>query len=140
MSSSLTNMGVVQCFRCFSMPDDQLSLELGEGKDIFVGKNRRAFINIPNGQTLRARDVVVLGEISIQSTDLENTAVKGRLIARNIILPGHSSFKNVVLESACFYQPANSREFKNELQEFLMDWISFQRESADKMGLVSALR
>ncbi|HAB99558.1 MAG TPA: hypothetical protein DCE71_07045 [Parachlamydiales bacterium] len=122
------------------MPDDQLSLELGEDKDIFVGKNRCALIKIPNGETVKVRDVVVLGEISIQSMDVENTAVKGRLIARNVILPGHSFLKNVALESLRFYQPASCREFKSELQEVLMDWISIQRESADKMNLISMLR
>ncbi len=140
MSTKFIEMGIAQCFRCYSMPDDQLSLEIGEGKDIFVGINASGSIEIPNGETIRVRDVIVLGHLSITSTDLENVAVKGRLIARHIINCGRASFENVAIKSKSVTNLRNCQQFKEELREILMDWIVMQRESADKMGLVSVLR
>jgi hypothetical protein len=113
---------------------------LDEYEDLIVGENVSATMVLENGTLTKYRDIVVLGELNIQSSDLENTVVKPELVVRDFIFPAKLSIENVVIKCERFLQPKNIQAFRYDLEELcLLDWLDFQRESVNKIGLKSIL-
>lgn len=137
--SMLVKAGITQCMNFDSIHDDQIPNEVESDKDFFVGPNVHATLIIPNGQTIQVRDIVVLGKLSIKSTNMENSSEKGSLVAHDIFTPGNleMSYVNVKCRNMC--QSKNVKQFKQELQDLLIEWFQFQRESVQKIGLKSIL-
>jgi hypothetical protein len=123
----------------YSIKDDQTPSEVGADKDFFVGPNMHIVLTIPNGQTIQVRDVVVLGKLTIKSSNMENLSAKGSLIAHDIFAPGNLEMSYVNVKCRNMYQPKNVQQFKQELQDIIMDWFEFQRETVEKIGLKSVL-
>jgi hypothetical protein len=121
-----------------SIPDDATFTGTGEDTDLFVGKNQSVILTLSNDATRRFRDVVVLGELTIQSSDPTNTAIKPRIIARDVFKPGALSLNNVSVHFRN-YSSTNTEVFHRELQQCFLDWLSIQRESAQELGLRSIL-
>ncbi len=109
----------------------------GEDTDLFVGKNKILTLTLVNGTETRFRDVVVLGELIIRSSNPENTAVKPRLAARDFFAPAILSTTNINIRCINFYQPKNTEAFRRELQELFLEWLHIQKESAKQIGLKS---
>jgi hypothetical protein len=130
---------ISRCVDFLNIADNAIPTTSGEDKDIFVGENQKVTITLANGTISKCRDVVVLGELTIQSSNPENTAVKPILVARDFFIPAKFSIKNVGVCSRHFVQPKNNDEFRKNLQECLLDWLDFQRESVKKVGLKSIL-
>lgn len=135
----LVSAGITRCMNFYSIKDDQTPSEIGPDKDFFVGSNVHITLTIPNGQTIQVRDVVVLGKLSIKSTNMNNSSDKALLIANDIFAPGNLEMKYVNLNFRNMYQPKNVQLFKQELQDIIIDWFRFQRESTEKIGLKSVL-
>lgn len=84
MNPFLIHSGLDQCFKFASISDDDLMLEIASNKDLIIGKNYKASLEILNGQTAKVRDIVVLGSLTIQSKNKGPDVEKGHLLARNI--------------------------------------------------------
>jgi hypothetical protein len=137
--SMLVSAGITQCMNFYSIKDDQKPSEVGAGEDFFVGPNVDITLTIPNGQTIQVRDIVVLGKLSIKSTNLDHSSAKGSLVAHDIFAPGNLEMNYVNVECRNMYQPKNVQQFRQELQDKIIDWFKFQKESAEKIGLKSIL-
>ncbi|MBP9777517.1 MAG: hypothetical protein KBD36_06750 [Alphaproteobacteria bacterium] len=122
-----------------SIPDNAMPTLSGEGADLFVGKNKSVTITLMNGTETRFRDVVVLGELILKSSDPENTAIKPKIIARDVFAPAKFSINNINLQCRHFYQPKGLETFRSELQELFTEWLDIQRESVARIGLKSIL-
>ncbi|MGD2169116.1 MAG: hypothetical protein PVI40_02610 [Chlamydiota bacterium] len=139
MSILLASAGISQCMKFHSIKDDEIPSEIGPDKDFFVGSNVHVTLQIPNGETFRVKDIVVLGKLTVKSTDMENTAAKSSLVAHSLFVPGHLKTTNIKLSCKSLYQPENVLKFKEELQGLIIDWFKIQRECAEKIGLRSIL-
>ena len=122
-----------------SIPDDAMTTRSGEDVDLFVGRNKSVTITLNNGSETRFRDVVVLGELILKSSDSENTAVKPKLIAHDFFAAAKLSVNNVRIECRNCYLAKNIEAFRSELQELFMEWLDIQRESVARIGLKSIL-
>lgn len=123
----------------YSIEDDDVPSEINPEKDFFIGANKHITLTIHNGETIRVRDIVVVGKLTIKSTNMENTAVKGSLVANDLFAPGSLQASNINLNCRNFYQPKNTKKFKEELLDLIIDWFRCQREHAERMQLRSIL-
>ena len=136
----LASAGITQCMNFYSLNDDQTPLRGGADQDFFVGRNKHVTLTIPNGQTIQVRDVVVLGRLSINSDNTNPSCAKGSLVAQDIFSSHNLQTNYVNLQCRNFYQNNNVHEFNQELEDIIIDWFKFQRESVEKIGLKSVLR
>jgi hypothetical protein len=122
-----------------SIPDNAIPTRSGEDADLFVGKNKSITLTLTNGTETRFRDVVVLGELVLKSSEPENVAIKPKIIARDFFVPAKLSMGNVSLQcgNLCFHK--NPETFRSELQELFIEWLDIQRESVSWIGLKSIL-
>jgi hypothetical protein len=81
----------------------------------------------------------VLGKLRIKSENLENTSVKGSLIARDLFTPGTFAANNIRTKARYWVTHSNAEEFNKELQDLILDWILFQKDSAKNIGRKSVL-
>jgi hypothetical protein len=95
----LINAGMNQGMNSYSIQADQMPIEIAADKDLFIGPNVHITLIIPNGQTIQVRDILVLGKLSIQSSNMEDASIASSLVARNIFIPGNGnvSLSNVNL-------------------------------------------
>lgn len=119
--------------------DDQAQATPGENNDLFIGKNKKVTLTLNPGTETHFRDVVVLGELIIQSSAPENTKAKPLFTHRDCFVPGKFTATNVKFYGRNLYQPKNNTEFRKELQALFLEWMNFQRESVEKLGLKSIL-
>lgn len=116
---------------------DHCSNQLDNNQDFFVGTNVKLSLTLMNGTESRINDLVVLGKLHIAAkdpNDLENRPV---LKANNIIVVGELLLDHVCSESTFMHIAKNRTEFIKEIQKNFLEWLSFQKESAEKMGLRS---
>jgi hypothetical protein len=78
------------------------------------------------------------GQLIIKSSDLNNITIKGALIARDFFSAGYSELTIFDLKCRNMYV-AKRIEFKQELQDLIVDWFITERKSAEKIGLKSIL-
>jgi hypothetical protein len=121
------------------IPNDAVPTRSGEDTDLFVGKNKSITMTLANGTITRFRDVVVLGELTIQASDPTNIATKPRLIARDFFCAGDLLLKTVDFQWRNGHLAKNRIMFRNELQELFLEWADIQRESVARIGLKSIL-
>ena len=108
---------------------------LNENSDLFVGKDMAVTIMLKNTDTLRVRDIVVLGILKIRSTNRKNPAVP-QIFARDIFIPGVISMDHAGINFRTLDQPKNVAHFRKTLETLLLlEELDFQKESATKMGL-----
>jgi hypothetical protein len=119
--------------------DDNDPQQVIAGQDLFIGLNQHITLTIPNGATINFRDILVIGKLTIQSSDINDTVNKGKIIANDIFAPGDVSSINIHLKCRNYYQPKNRLEFRRELGELIIDWLAYQREITNKIGLKSIL-
>ena len=122
-----------------SIPDDATPTRSGENVDLFVGINQRVTITLNNDSETRFRDVVVWGELILTSSDPQNTALKPQLVARDFFAPGLVKLNNINLKCRNFDIRGTREAFRSRLQDLFIQWIDFQRESTEEMGLISIL-
>jgi len=122
-----------------SIPDNATPTRSGEDVDLFVGKNKSITLTLPNGTETRFRDIVVLGELILQSSNPDNTVVKPELIANDFFSAAKLVVKNVSIKCRYLYLAKNREVFRSELQELFMEWMDIQKESVARIGLKSIL-
>ena len=127
------------CVDFLNISNDTFPVAAGKDKDLFVGENRKCTLTIPNGKTIQFRDVVVLGELIIQSSNPENTSVKSHFVVRSIFNASVFSAKNIQIKSDYIYIAKNRKAFQDMLQSDFIEWLTFQGESTKKIGLKSIL-
>ncbi len=135
---NLTNVSITQCINFYLIKENQKTTPMRTDEDFYVGSNIKASLDITNGKTIQFRDIVILGKFIVKSTNMENSLEKGSLVARNVFLLGDFSLNNVNAEFKNIYQ-TRADDFKQELQDIIIDWFKFQRESSEKIGLRSLL-
>lgn len=139
MSSIINECAPSRWLDFLNIPNNAVPTASGEDKDLFVGSDKSVTITLQNGTVTKFRDVVVLGELIIQSSQPENSSVRPSLIVRNFFNPSKVSLSNIHISIQYHWQPKNTEEFRKRLQELFLDWISFQRESVEQIGLKSIL-
>jgi hypothetical protein len=122
-----------------SIPDDAATTVPGEDNDLFVGRNISVTMTLINGTVTKFRDIVVLGELTIQSSNPGNTAVQPSVIARDVIVASKFQIDSVGLQSNNISILKDTTQFRNDLQRLFLEWVDFQRESVRAIGLRSIL-
>ena len=122
-----------------NIPNDASPTDLSEDQDLFVGIGKQVTITFPNGITAKFRDLVILGTLTLQSSDPSNLALKPSIIARDIFAPGKFNLDNLKLQCRNQWIPKNIAHFHSKLEESLLERISVQKESVNKIGLRSIL-
>jgi hypothetical protein len=122
-----------------SISDNPTPTHSGEEVDLFVGKNKKVTLTLTNGTQTQFRDVVVWGELVLQSSDPQNVAIKPKIIARDFFAPAKLTIGNINVVCGNFYQPKSPEAFRSELQGLFIDWLDIQRESVGRIGLKSIL-
>jgi hypothetical protein len=135
MSSHLAAAGITACMKFYLIDPNEFPNEIGPEKDFFVGENQCVTLTIPNGETVRVRNIVVWGKLILRSSDVENIALKGSLIARDVFFPGCVNTNNICLNCRNLYQPNEVSEFKEELLELIEEWFDAQQECRKSMGI-----
>lgn len=137
MSSILAQCAPSRWVEFLSIPDDAAPTHMGEDVDLFIGKNKKVTLTITNGEEMRFRDIVVLGELILLSSDPEKPENKAKVIARDVFDIGNFERK---LPIECRNYLKNPRStFDTELQELFTEWLHIQREAAEQIGLKSIL-
>ena len=98
-------------------------------------------MKIPDGQTVRYRDIVVFGELDISTHSHEETSEKSSIVARNIICvrkPFDASV-NVLVKCDRLLLAVDPSDFYRELERLIINHFDVQREFVKHMGLISIL-
>lgn len=115
-----SNFSPTQLIDFYTFPKDQVSTEMGPDKDFIVGLNAKVVMTIANRTTFECRDIVVFGHLTIQSKNTESKEEDfGKLIGRSFIVMTPRS--------------------RQQLQDVVVEWLDYQRESTKKIGLRSIL-
>lgn len=117
-----------------SIPDDHPITYLNPNRDYIVAKKREITLTLNNGSIYRAKDLIILGKLHIVSTHPDNKAVKPTLIVRDVITMGEFSIHNVHLKAENGLVGSLA-----DLQNRFIEWMQFQRETVDNMGLRSVV-
>jgi hypothetical protein len=136
--SIFDNVGISQCLSFYTIQNDCQPTEIAADKDLFVGANVQATLTIPNGKTFHARDIVILGTLTIQSYIVDKSLGKGSLVARNFFTTGRIDMSYVDVKSKN-RSVLSRKKFEQELQDKIIDWFIYQKECVDKIGLKSIL-
>lgn len=121
-----------------NIADDATFKGSGPEADLFVGRDQSVTLTIDNGTSVQFKDVVVLGKLLIKSSDLENTAVKAKVVVNDLFCVGNMRVNNVELKSIKFFV-GNFSEFRSEVRELFLWWRDVQKESAEQAGLKAIL-
>lgn len=123
-----------------NITNDQVQTERGQENDLFVGENKRVTLTLANGSTRVYRDIVVLGELIIKASNPSDPSTKPCLIARDFFNAGRAEMSHINYTGRDTALYKDSDAFRNELKSLLfLEMLSFQRESARKIGLKSIL-
>lgn len=92
-------------------------------QDLFVGKNQFMDLTVENGKVLKLRDVVVMGQLRIHSSNISDINNKGQVIFRNLFIPGGTIwYKNVeVISNNCVQ--STQQAFKQKLWELKFEFF-----------------
>ena len=82
-----------------NIADNASPTDLDENQDLFIGKNKSVTLTLQNGTVTKVRDVVILGELIIKSSNPEDTTVKPSIIARDIFAPSRFDIDNINLKA-----------------------------------------
>jgi len=122
-----------------SIPDNAVPTRSGGNADLFVGKNIKMTLTLTNDKEIRFRDVVILGILTIQSSNPEDEVNKPKLNVRDIFIPGKLLMDNISLKGRSQTLCTNIDTFRNNLQELILEWLDIQKENATRIGLRSIL-
>lgn len=101
-------------------------------EDLFVGKNKNITLTFPNGSITSFRDVVILGKLTIQAANKEDSDNKPKVVARDIFNEGNFSIQALELNCRNITTDPN---LCTHLQEIVLEWQGIQREAVAKAGL-----
>lgn len=136
--SILERAGIDQCVKFYLIKNDEVP-KIGPDTDFFVAPQKHVTLTIPNGTTLTTRDVVVLGSLTIQSSDMTNTAIKGVFTARDVFISGLCAVRNIQYTARNQYITRGGQAFRKEIQDLFIEWLDIQAEYSQKSGLKSVL-
>jgi hypothetical protein len=91
-ATRLTPADATKYLSLFDVPQ-HLSGE--ERKDLLVGQEKSLTLSVPNEESLRFKNIVILGELIISSSDPENTIQKATIYCENFFISGRLNAKNV---------------------------------------------
>ncbi len=122
------------CVEILSIQMDQ-EANLTKDRDLFIAPTKEITLTLNNGSLTRIRDVVVLGKLTIQSAT--RNGKKAHLMARNLIVGGSCSLNTINLVNKNTYEAGESAEFQENLRNRVIEWLEYQREITNQMGLRS---
>lgn len=140
--SLLVDCGPSRWIDFLNIKDDQVPTAIGEEHDFFVGKNKSITWTLKNGTTTKIRDMVLYGDLIVQSSNPEDHESQPKLICRDCMVQGKLTIQNIEFtnKNQIIFGNVNGPEgFRNKLLFMLIEWFEFQRESVRKSGLKSIL-
>jgi hypothetical protein len=110
---------------------------VGADKDFFAGENITATITIQNGETRKIRDIVVFGQLNVESSN--NHEVQAVINCRNvIIIGGQLNLSNI--DFNCRRRLlCSQKQFDQAIQDQFFEWMRFRKESVEDIGFKSIL-
>ncbi|HSX03569.1 MAG TPA: hypothetical protein VLG76_02445 [Rhabdochlamydiaceae bacterium] len=121
-----------------NIKNDQMPSGYVENEDLFVGKDAECTLTLTNGTTYKVKDLVVLGKLTIKSSNPADHLNQPMIIFRNMFIAGNCSFYNTISEAENCLQ-CTRRAFFEELDRLFLEWSDIQRETTKQMGLRSIL-
>ena len=123
-------------FSC--IPQDFVQIE--ESGDLLIGENRSVTITLSPEETLRFRDIVVLGRLIIErKKNCPEDSPLPRVMTRDLFLPGRVSMTAIKLTARNIIQPKNKEAFREGLEAHRVEWRELQKEWVERIGLISIL-
>lgn len=111
----------------------------GRDADLFIGEKSHITMVLAAGTQTRFRDVVVLGKLTLIAKSV-GEMVKPTFAARDIFgTASNIKFKNVSIFCQNSIRFEDAEKFRESTEKTFLDWLSFQRESVQRMGLKSIL-
>jgi hypothetical protein len=109
-----------ECNQYLNIENDKVPL-MESDKDLLVGKNIHVELKVGKGNTLNFKNIVVIGTMTVKSAEpknnMEESAKKGCIIAKNLIVVGLFDLTGVDLTCDNCYVAESPEKFRKELED-----------------------
>ncbi|MBX7066065.1 MAG: hypothetical protein K1X28_02425 [Parachlamydiales bacterium] len=123
------------CANILSIKDKQFGIT--EENDFVVGRGKFVSLSIDSQTPLRFRDIIVLGHLKFEAENPEGP--KAKIEHRNIIILGKNTGNHFDLRGENLYLGGIYSETMEAIQERFLEFLFYQRECRNQIGLCSIL-